>query len=78
MLKTKTYSGIHSVFNATSKGLNNTGIVLLIAVIIAMIWANSPWQEIYRKNVGQLADGGCLELATAYQRIVKHIPRDNH
>lgn len=48
MLKTKTYSGIHSVFNATSKGLNNTGIVLLIAVIIAMIWANSPWQEIYR------------------------------
>ena len=38
----------------------------------------TPWQEIYRKNVGQLADGGCLELATAYQRIVKHIPRDNH
>ena len=38
----------------------------------------TPWQEIYRKNVGQLADGGCLELATAYQRIVQHIPRDNH
>ena len=38
----------------------------------------TPWQEIYRKNVGQLADGGCLELATAYHRIVKHIPRDNH
>ena len=38
----------------------------------------TPWQEIYRKNVGQLADGGCLELATAYQRIVKDIPRDNH
>ncbi|MFD1880998.1 IlvD/Edd family dehydratase [Paracoccus pacificus] len=38
----------------------------------------TPWEEIYRKNVGQLADGGCLELATAYQRVVKTLPRDNH
>ncbi|AUH35328.1 IlvD/Edd family dehydratase [Paracoccus tegillarcae] len=38
----------------------------------------TPWQEIYRKNVGQLADGGCLELATAYHRVVKDLPRDNH
>ncbi len=38
----------------------------------------TPWQEIYRKNVGQLADGGCLELATAYKKIAKIIPRDNH
>ncbi|ROU03921.1 IlvD/Edd family dehydratase [Histidinibacterium lentulum] len=38
----------------------------------------TPWQEIYRKNVGQLADGGCLELATAYHRIVRDLPRDNH
>ena len=38
----------------------------------------TPWQEIYRTNVGQLADGGCLELATAYKRIAKHLPRDNH
>ena len=29
----------------------------------------TPWQEIYRTHVGQLADGGCLELATAYQKI---------
>ncbi len=48
MLNKKTYKGIQSVFSATSKGLNNTGIVLLITVIIAMIWANSPWQEMYR------------------------------
>ena len=34
----------------------------------------TPWQEIYRTNVGQLADGGCLELATAYKRIAKHLP----
>lgn len=38
----------------------------------------TPWQEIYRANVGQLAEGGCLELATAYQRIAKNLPRDNH
>ena len=38
----------------------------------------TPWQEIYRANVGQLADGGCLELATSYHRIVKDLPRDNH
>lgn len=38
----------------------------------------TPWQEIYRRHVGQLANGGCLELATAYQRIAKDLPRDNH
>ncbi|MBC6437598.1 MAG: dihydroxy-acid dehydratase family protein [Rhodobacteraceae bacterium] len=38
----------------------------------------TPWQEIYRRHVGQLADGGCLELATAYQRIARDVPRDNH
>ena len=38
----------------------------------------TPWQEIYRANVGQLADGGCLELATAYQRVARVLPRDNH
>ncbi len=38
----------------------------------------TPWQELYRKTVGQLADGGCLELATAYHRIAGDLPRDNH
>ena len=38
----------------------------------------TPWQEIYRTHVGQLSDGGCLELATAYQRIRHDLPRDNH
>jgi dihydroxy-acid dehydratase len=38
----------------------------------------TPWQEIYRKNVGQLADGGCLELATAYHKVGRDLPRDNH
>ena len=38
----------------------------------------TPWQEIYRNNVGQLAEGGCLELATAYHKVAKDLPRDNH
>ncbi|WP_138469974.1 IlvD/Edd family dehydratase [Poseidonocella sp. HB161398] len=38
----------------------------------------TPWQEIYRRHVGQLSDGGCLELATAYQKIGNDLPRDNH
>ncbi|GAA3856115.1 IlvD/Edd family dehydratase [Celeribacter arenosi] len=38
----------------------------------------TPWQEIYRTHVGQLAEGGCLELATAYRRVGQDLPRDNH
>ena len=38
----------------------------------------TPWQELYRTHVGQLADGGCLELATAYRRVGSELPRDNH
>lgn len=38
----------------------------------------TPWEEIYRKHVGQLAQGGCLELATAYQKVRRTLPRDNH
>ena len=38
----------------------------------------TPWQEIYRTHVGQLADGGCLELATAYHKVGRDLPRDNH
>ncbi|ANB36227.1 IlvD/Edd family dehydratase [Rhodovulum sulfidophilum] len=42
------------------------------------IVSQTPWEEIYRANVGQLAEGGCLELATAYRRIARDLPRDNH
>ena len=38
----------------------------------------TPWQEMYRANVGQLAQGGCLELATSYQKIRSSLPRDSH
>lgn len=39
---------------------------------------HTPWQELYRNHVGQLAGGGCLEFATAYHRVAEHLPRDNH
>jgi dihydroxyacid dehydratase/phosphogluconate dehydratase len=42
------------------------------------IQSQTPWQEIYRTHVGQLAEGGCLELATAYHKVAKALPRDNH
>ncbi len=38
----------NSVWNITNKVFSNTGIVLLVAVIIAMLWANSPWQSTYQ------------------------------
>ncbi len=42
------------------------------------IRSQTPWQEIYRTHVGQLAEGGCLELATAYHKVGRDLPRDNH
>ncbi len=40
----------------------------------------TPWQEIYRKMVGQLSSGGCLEAATLYLNVaeVHGTPRDSH
>jgi dihydroxy-acid dehydratase len=40
----------------------------------------TPWQEIYRANVGQLDGGGVLENAVKYQRIAERfgVPRNNH
>jgi dihydroxy-acid dehydratase len=40
----------------------------------------TPWQEIYREHVGQLAAGGVLEKAVKYQRVAERfgVPRDNH
>jgi dihydroxyacid dehydratase/phosphogluconate dehydratase len=31
----------------------------------------TPWQEIYRKMVGQLSTGACLEPATLYLRVLE-------
>jgi dihydroxy-acid dehydratase len=40
----------------------------------------TPWQAIYRADVGQLDTGGCLEPALAFQDVVHTmgLPRDSH
>ncbi|MBL8671368.1 MAG: dihydroxy-acid dehydratase family protein [Alphaproteobacteria bacterium] len=38
----------------------------------------TPWQEIHRQTVGQLSTGGCMELATRYQKVSSVLPRNNH
>ena len=42
--------------------------------------SQTPWQELYRAQVGQLATGACLEPATLYLRVVEThgTPRRNH
>ena len=46
--------------------------------VVPKITSHTPWEEIYRSNVGQLAEGGCLEMATKYQKIRETLSRDNH
>src|SRR6187431_1360138 len=38
----------------------------------------TPWQEIYRSTVGQLDQGGVLELAVKYRGVAQKTPRHNH
>lgn len=38
----------------------------------------TPWQEIYRATVGQLADGAALEAALKYRDVAARPPRHNH
>ena len=42
--------------------------------------SQTPWQEIQRSVVGQMASGAILEGAEKYQRIAQTqgLPRDNH
>ena len=42
--------------------------------------SQTPWQELQRKFVGQLASGACLDFAVNYQRIseTKGVPRHSH
>ena len=39
---------------------------------------HTPWQRIYRQNVGQLHTGGCFEAACEFQKICRGMPRHNH
>ncbi len=40
----------------------------------------TPWQELQRRYVGQLQDGGCLDFAVKFQKVAQThgVPRDNH
>jgi len=38
----------------------------------------SPWQELYRSNVGQLETGACLEFAIGYRDLRQVVPRHSH
>ena len=42
--------------------------------------SQTPWQELQRKFVGQLASGACLDFAVNYQKIAKTkgVPRHSH
>ncbi|MFV0473658.1 MAG: IlvD/Edd family dehydratase [Pikeienuella sp.] len=38
----------------------------------------TPWQELARNHVMQLAEGGCIDLAIRYQKVRETVPRHNH
>lgn len=40
--------------------------------------SQTPWQEIYRATVGQMASGACMELALAYRGVGQDMARHNH
>lgn len=40
--------------------------------------SQTPWQELARSMVGQLAEGATVESATRFQKVAKTIPRHNH
>jgi dihydroxy-acid dehydratase len=40
--------------------------------------SHTPWEELYRAHVTQLADGAVLDLATKYRDVRKVVPRHSH
>jgi dihydroxy-acid dehydratase len=40
--------------------------------------SHTPWEELYRAHVTQLADGAVLDLATKYRDVRKIVPRHSH
>jgi dihydroxy-acid dehydratase len=39
---------------------------------------NSPWEQLYREQVGQLETGACLDFAVDYHDIRRAVPRHSH
>jgi len=48
------------------------------ALVLPELDNHTPWQEIYRNTVGQLANGGVMELATKYRNVRRITPRHSH
>ncbi|UTW08159.1 IlvD/Edd family dehydratase [Pseudomonas benzenivorans] len=49
------------------------------ATVPAIPPSQTPWQELYRKLVGQVSTGGCLEPATLYLKVIANgEPRHSH
>ena len=40
--------------------------------------SHTPWEEIYREKVGQLAEGAVFEMAVKYRGVAAKTPRHNH
>jgi dihydroxy-acid dehydratase len=40
--------------------------------------SDTPWQELYRRDVGQLHQGACLDFACHYRDVCRKVPRHNH
>ena len=40
--------------------------------------SQTPWQEIFRRETGQLATGACLDFALAKRNVTRKTPRHNH
>lgn len=40
--------------------------------------SQTPWQAMYRRSVGQLSHGACIEDAVAFHKIGYGVPRHNH
>ncbi|WP_338243500.1 IlvD/Edd family dehydratase [Aurantiacibacter hainanensis] len=39
---------------------------------------NTPWEELFRKNTGQLGEGGVMDFAVKYRGTARKLPRHNH
>lgn len=48
------------------------------ALQLPVLTSESPWQELYRQNVGQLDTGACLDFAVRYRDLRKIVPRHSH
>ncbi len=66
--KSKTESSKFSVRNVARKAAGPTVVPP----------NQTPWQQLARETVGQLAEGDVVEKAVPYQKVGRTIPHHNH